>query len=114
MALRIRRKSKIGKNVINNDSLNEFIEDFFVEKMNLINIYELSNYRYFYSFSKQSSQKTPSALYLIRKETITHRFDNSDASYYNLNIYNLIVYLEEILLKKETNADFIIENIKIL
>lgn len=113
MALRIRRKNNLGRTILNNSSLHEFIEEFFVERMNLINIYELSNYKYFYSFSRKNGQKTPNALYLVRHNSIAHRFDSNDASYYNLNIYNLIVYLEDILLKKETNADFIIENIKL-
>tara|TARA_R110001592_G_scaffold67881_1_gene208003 strand:- start:3299 stop:3643 length:345 start_codon:yes stop_codon:yes gene_type:complete len=114
MAIRIRRKNKLGVNVLNNSSLNNLIEEFFIEKMDLINIYELANYRYFYSFKKRDGQKRPNALYLIRGNSITHRFTETDTGYYNLNIYNLIIYLEEILLKKETNADFIIENIKIL
>lgn len=114
MAIRIRKKSSISKNIINAEYSFSHVKQFLKEKMSLINDKHILRYKFFYTKGRTSYDDIKcKSIYFVRNNIVVMSFCLSEINEFNLSTENIIMYLEMIGVEEITNVEEIFENYKL-
>ena len=114
MAIRIRKKSNVSKNILNGEYAFGHVKQFLKEKMSLINDKHVLRYKFFYTRGKTPRGDIKcKSLYFVRNNVVTHCFSLKEINEFNLSTENIIMYLELIEAEEVTSIEEIFENLKL-
>jgi hypothetical protein len=114
MAIRLRKKSNVGKSILNGEYAFGNVKVFLKEKLLLTHHKHVLRYKFFYTKGKTSYGDIKcKSLYFVRNNIVVNKFSLEEINSYNISTENIIMYLQLIGVEEIVNIEEIFENYKL-